>query len=102
MGKIIGILINLFLGFMTGPCLLIFISNIQGTSKGAAYTIPEVEQDIYIIVGWAVLIIWLIILICSEIAIFKLLFKKNLRMLCSGVFILFVSIVITLIAGVWN
>ena len=46
MRKIIGILINLFLGFMTCPCLRIFISNIQGTSKGAAYISTVSRQPV--------------------------------------------------------
>jgi len=82
MKKIIGVLTNIILGFFTCPCLLIFITDIQGIAKGSAYTIPEVERDIYAMFGWTVLSGCLIILICSEIAIFKLLFKKNLRMLC--------------------
>ena len=101
MKKIFGVLINIFLGFFTCPCLLIFITDIQGIAKGAAYTIPEVERDIYAMFGWTVLGVCLIILICSETAIFKLLFKKNLHMLCVGILILFISF-ITLLSGVWN
>ena len=56
--KIIGILANILLGFLTCPYLVIFITNIQGTAKGAAYTIPEVERDIYAMFGWIVLGIW--------------------------------------------
>ena len=101
MKKIFGVLTNIFLGFFTCPCLLIFITDIQGIAKGAAYTIPEVERDIYAMFGWTVLSVCLIILIWSETAIFKLLFKKNLHMLCVGILILFISF-ITLLSGVWN
>lgn len=100
--KIIGILANMFLGFLTCPCLQIFITDIQGTAKGTAYTIPEVERDIYVMFGWMVLGIWLIILICSEIAILKFLFKRNLHMLCVGIFTLLLSTIITLFLGIWN
>lgn len=100
--KIIGILANMFLGFLTCPCLIIFITDIQGTTKGTAYTIPEVERDIYAMFGWLVLGIWLIILICAEIAILKFLFKRNLYMLCIGIFTLFLSAFIVFFLGVWN
>ena len=100
--KIIGILANILLGFLTCPYLVIFITNIQGTAKGAAYTIPEVERDIYAMFGWIVLSIWLIILVCSEIAILKFLFKKNLYMWCVGIFTLFLSTFITFFLGVCN
>lgn len=99
--KIIGILINIILGFLTCPCLIIFITNIQGTTKGNAYTIPEVERGVYVLFGAIILFIWMIVLICSEITIFKLLLKKNLHIWCLGIIILFLSIVATLISGVW-
>ena len=78
--KIIGILANILLGFLTCPYLVIFITNIQ---------------DIYAMFGWIVLSIWLIILVCSEIAILKFLFKKNLYMWCVGIVTLFLSTFIT-------
>lgn len=100
--KIAGILANIFLGFLTCPCLLIFITNIQGTAKGLAYTIPEVERGIYTFVGSMILFAWIVILMCCEIAIFKFLFKKNLTILCWNIVLLFVTIFVTLFMGIWD
>lgn len=100
--KTIGLLINLFWGFLTCPCLLIFITNIQGTAKGPAYTIPEVERDIYAIAGWMVLLVWTVIFICMEIAVFKYLFRKDRYMLCVGVMVFLVSAFLTWFLKVWS
>lgn len=60
------------------------------------------KRGVYVLFGVIILFIWMIVLICSEITIFKLLFKRNLHIWCLGIIILFLSILATLISGVWS
>lgn len=100
--NIAGILCNLILGFLTCPSLIIWITDIQGTAKGISYRIPEAERDIYALFGWMVLAAWMTVLICSEIAIFKFLFRKNWKLWGMGIGAWFFSMLAAFFLGVWR